>query len=118
MTPEMQQDPVTLTPAAEAYLSKSIANRKHGVGIRLSVLEKGCNGFRYHLEYVDAPKDSDLKFPVSDPTGNLALYVERESYPYVKGTQIDYVQQGLNGKYVFLNPQSQGNCGCGESFNL
>ncbi len=41
MTSETQHDTVKLTPAAEAYLSKSIAKRQHGVGIRLTVLEKG-----------------------------------------------------------------------------
>ena len=36
---------------------------------------------------------------------------------YLAGTTIDYVA-GLNGTgFAFRNPNAQGSCGCGQSFN-
>jgi iron-sulfur cluster assembly protein len=31
---------------------------------------------------------------------------------------VDYVRQGLNEGFEFSNPNSKGECGCGESFRV
>jgi len=36
----------------------------------------------------------------------------------VVGTEMDYKEDDLSSEFVFTNPNSKGECGCGESFNV
>jgi len=48
----------------------------------------------------------------------VKVVVNRESLPYLDGTQVDYVRQGLNESFKFHNPNVKDECGCGESFTV
>jgi Fe-S cluster assembly protein SufA len=37
--------------------------------------------------------------------------------PYVDGTVVDYVSEGVNKLFKFDNPRATDACGCGESFS-
>jgi iron-sulfur cluster assembly accessory protein len=93
------------------YLSKEGAHR----GIRLSVKKTGCSGYAYAVEYVSESNDQDWLMTLTD---GYWLCVDAASYPVLKGTHIDYVRQGLNGKLIYSNPNQAGQCGCGESFTV
>ena len=45
---------VTLTPAAADRVRHFLAERGHGVGLRLGVRKTGCSGFAYVVNYADA----------------------------------------------------------------
>ena len=34
------------------------------------------------------------------------------------GTEMDWVEDEIRSEFVFNNPNSKGNCGCGESFHM
>ena len=36
----------------------------------------------------------------------------------LKGTKVDFIQEGLNEEVKFLNPNVKAVCGCGESFEI
>jgi iron-sulfur cluster assembly protein len=36
----------------------------------------------------------------------------------MNGMEIDYVRQGLNEGFNFVNPNERDRCGCGESFRV
>jgi iron-sulfur cluster assembly protein len=44
---------VTLTEAAARHVTRYLAKRGKGVGVRLGVKTTGCSGLAYKLEYVD-----------------------------------------------------------------
>lgn len=44
------------------------------------------------------------------------LYIDPKSVPYLQGTVIDYIRQGLNRQLTYRNPNEVSSCGCGESF--
>ncbi|MGA6580153.1 iron-sulfur cluster biosynthesis family protein, partial [Providencia sp. NPDC089923] len=46
------------------------------------------------------------------------LYVPKEAMPFIDGTVVDFVQEGLNQIFKFNNPKAQHACGCGESFGV
>jgi iron-sulfur cluster assembly protein len=50
---------VTVSEAAARHVTKYIARRGKGVGVRLGVKTTGCSGLAYKLEYADefAPED-------------------------------------------------------------
>lgn len=94
-----------------AYLQKKTEHK----GVRLSVKKTGCSGFSYVIDYVLAPLEGDLVFPLTE---NYVVCIDNASYPFLKNMKVDYEKQGLNSKFVFHNPNQTGQCGCGESFTV
>ena len=48
----------------------------------------------------------------------IKIVVDRKSFLYLVGTELEYTS-GLNGKgFVFNNPNASRTCGCGESFSV
>ena len=105
---------VSLTEKAAEHVVGYLENRGRGVGIRLAVKTTGCSGLMYVLEPVDEVQPEDLRFS----SRGVDVYVDPKSLVYVKGTEMDYVRQGLNEGFEFKNPNVQGECGCGESFTV
>jgi iron-sulfur cluster assembly protein len=48
----------------------------------------------------------------------VSVFVDPKSLPYVDGTELDFVKEGLNEGFKFINPNVKGECGCGESFQV
>jgi iron-sulfur cluster assembly protein len=105
---------VTLTPSAADRVRSFLAQRGHGVGLRLGVRKTGCSGYAYVVNYAEEIGELDEVF---DNDG-IKVIVDRDSLGFVDGTQIDFVRQGLNEAFKFRNPNVKGECGCGESFNV
>ena len=103
---------VTLTEAAAKHVRKSLDKRGKGVGLRLAVKTSGCSGLSYALEFADGPADEDISFE----SQGLTLLIDSKSLPFLDGTELDFVKEGLNEGFKFNNPNSKAECGCGESF--
>ena len=105
---------ITLTPTAANHVQKSLAKRGKGLGVRLGVKTTGCSGLAYKIEYVDDIAPEDLVIEAHGVT----LVVDPKSLPYLDGTELDYVREGLNEGFKFTNPNERDRCGCGESFRV
>ena len=105
---------VTLTEAAADRVTKFLASRGKGVGIRLGVRTSGCSGMAYQLEFADAIEDDDLVFE----DRGVKVIISPKSLVYLDGTELDYGKEGLNEGFKFNNPNVKDQCGCGESFNV
>ena len=105
---------VTLTEAAARHVTKYLARRGKGVGVRLGVKTTGCSGLAYQLEYVDDVAPEDALFEQH----GVKLMVDPKSLAYIDGTELDYVREGLNEGFRFNNPKERDRCGCGESFRI
>lgn len=98
---------VSITPAAAKQVTRYLAKRGSGVGVRLGVKTTGCSGLAYKLEYVDSVKlkTKCLKTMASKSSSTQAAYID--------GTQLDFVREGLNEGFKFSNPNERDRCGCG-----
>lgn len=105
---------ITLTDAASSKIQKTLINRGRGLGIRIGVKTTGCSGLAYVLEFVDTvrPEDHCVDFDL------CKIYIDPKSTAYVSGTTIDFVRQGLNEGFEFINPNERDRCGCGSSFRV
>ncbi|MDX2172318.1 MAG: iron-sulfur cluster assembly accessory protein [Bacteroidota bacterium] len=89
-------------------------NRPEGSFIRVGVEGGGCSGLSYKLEFDNIKKEGDQEFEDK----GIKIVVDRKSFLYLVGTELEYTG-GLNGKgFVFNNPNASRTCGCGESFSV
>ncbi len=115
MTVATDSDAITMTEAAIKHVKTQIDKRGSGIGLRLGVKKVGCSGYGYVVDFLDEANSDDHVYQVDD---GLAVFVDPESLPLVRGTTVDYVRQGLNVGFEFHNPNVKAMCGCGESFNV
>ncbi len=84
------------------------------VGLRVAVKGGGCSGLTYDLKITDEELESDK---VVEQFG-VKVMVDKKSYIYLVGTELDF-SDGLNGKgFTFENPNAKKACGCGTSFSV
>jgi iron-sulfur cluster assembly protein len=82
--------------------------------IRVGVQGGGCSGLMYELDFDSEIKEEDKVFE----DNGIKIVVDKKSYLYLIGTELDY-SGGLNGKgFTFINPNANRTCGCGESFSI
>lgn len=87
---------------------------KENLFIRVGVQGGGCSGLMYQLEFDNQENEDDKAFE----NNGVKIVVDKKSYLYLIGTTLDY-SGGLNGKgFVFINPNADRTCGCGESFSI
>ena len=105
---------VSMTQAAATHVQNFLTKRGKGMGLRLGVKTTGCSGMAYKLEYADAVEGDDQVFE----SFGVKLLVDPKSLPYIDGTELDFVREGLNEGFKFNNPNVKDECGCGESFTV
>ena len=105
---------VTLTEAAAKHVQKYLARRGKGVGLRLGVKTSGCSGMAYKLEFADQVEPDDKVWE----SFGVKVLVDEKSLPYLDGTELDFVREGLNEGFRFNNPNVVDACGCGESIKF
>jgi len=104
---------LTLTETATRHVKKMLEEQKlQGVFLRMGVKGGGCSGLSYSLEFDSELGPHDKKFEVDGVT----VVCDAKSYLYLNGTTLDYVTEGLQGGFTFINPQAKSSCGCGTSF--
>ena len=103
-----------VTAEAAGHVRRQLEARGRGLGVRLGVKESGCSGMAYLLEFVDEPARDDL---VLEQHG-AKFYVSPDSLAYLKGAELEFVQEGVNQGLRFSNPNATSACGCGESFSV
>jgi iron-sulfur cluster assembly protein len=105
---------ITLTPLAAEKVLNNLTRRGRGHGIKIGVKTTGCSGLAYVLEYVDEPVKEDITV-ISE---GVHIFIDPKAIPYVSGMSMDWVKNGLNEGFDFINPNEKDRCGCGESFRV
>ena len=104
---------IIVTNEASKKIQQNLLRRGRGLGIRVGVRTTGCSGMAYTLEYLDLPAPTHLhRF---DSNGST-VWCDPKDEVYLTGMMIDWVRQGLNEGFEFVNPNEKDRCGCGESF--
>ncbi len=107
---------ITVSENAKQHALDLIKNENRPVDsfIRVGVDGGGCSGLSYKLEFDNQLKEGDQVFEDK----GIKIAVDKKSFLYLIGTELDY-SGGLNGKgFVFNNPNASRTCGCGESFSV
>jgi iron-sulfur cluster assembly protein len=105
---------ITLTETAAGHIRRTLEKRGKGVGLRLGVKKVGCSGFAYTFDYADQVGANDELFE----SHAAKVVVDRDALPFLDGSTLDFVREGLKESFRFDNPNIKNQCGCGESFNV
>ena len=104
---------ITLSPNAVSHL-KQLLNQPTPQLLKVGTKNRGCSGTVYDLQYITEPGKYD---EVVEQDG-VKIVVDSKALFSVVGSEMDWVDDKLQSKFVFRNPNSKGTCGCGESFML
>ncbi len=109
----VEPDSMTFTPAGADKATQLLkGSGKEGAAIRVFVKSGGCSGYQYGMQIDDRRLDGDRVFEV----GEVRLVVDERSWPLLKGSQVDYVENMMGGGFNVSNPNASSECGCGHSF--
>ena len=109
------------TEAPSIQLSARAAKRLNvilagepGSALRLSVKGGGCSGFQYAFDVENERADDDF-VAVRD---GATLIVDPVSLEFVKGSELDFVDDLMGQSFRVKNPNAASSCGCGVSFTV
>ena len=111
------ENAINITDLAASKIRENIQRRGQGLGIKVGVKTTGCSGLAYVLEYVDVEQGREHCMEHHEVNG-IRVYMDPKHRPYLYGLTMDWVKKGLNEGFDFINPNSKGECGCGESFRV
>lgn len=127
---------VGITERCAARLQTLAKQRNKPVALRVTVDSGGCAGFQYVFAVEDTASRNSA-YTVEETSTDQAngcsqtresadlvfsdhgaqVYVDPVSYSFIKGAQIDYVEELISSSFrVVDNPNSESSCGCGTSF--
>ncbi len=86
---------------------------KEGLGLRIKVVGGGCSGLSYKMDF-DTPREGDRIFE----HGVVKVLVDRKSFLYLRGTELDYTESLMSSEFNLRNPNVKRTCGCGSSFSV
>jgi len=114
-TTNVAESVINVSSTAASKIAELLAEEnKQESGLRVFVQGGGCSGFQYGLMIEDAPTDTDQVFQ----SNGVRLYVDPISVRYLKGAEVDFVDNIAGGGFTIRNPNAVSTCGCGQSFTV
>ena len=111
--------PIKVTNRAADRIKEMLSERNDPevLGVRVSVKKRGCNGYSYQMNYAKA-EDLDKKKSEVVEVHGVRVFVDTKAIFFIVGTTMDWSETDIAAEFTFVNPNSKGECGCGESFNV
>ncbi len=106
---------ITLTDKAVSKIKE--ISESEGIGhlnLRIKVVGGGCYGLQYDISFLDLSSEYDEVVKQDD----VSLFIDPLSLQYLDGTEVDFLEGLISSGFKFSNPNSVGNCACGNSFGV
>ncbi|KAK9788283.1 hypothetical protein WJX73_005219 [Symbiochloris irregularis] len=112
---QASSDDIMLTESAIQKIRELLRDSTSGEKfMRLTVEAGGCSGFSYKFDFGSQLDPTDRIFEQK----GVQLVVDDVSLEFVRGATVDYLQELIKSTFeVVHNPNAEGGCGCGSSFN-
>ena len=105
---------VTVTERAARRIRQILSAESVPSMLRVSVEGGGCSGFRYDFGITHDRADAD----VAIERDGVTVLVDPVSLEFLKGAEIDFVDELIGASFQVRNPNASSSCGCGTSFSV
>lgn len=109
-------DYLSIDAEALIQVKNLLKGKKNYEGIRISVKTRGCSGLSYAIEFADREKNIS-KFDDLVIQDGVKIFIDPKASMFLIGSKMIYSTNDLKSGFDFVNPNEDGRCGCGESFN-
>ncbi|HEY2035360.1 MAG TPA: iron-sulfur cluster insertion protein ErpA [Rhizomicrobium sp.] len=106
--------PVTVSANAAKRIAEILKAEPEAAMLRVAVTGGGCSGFQYNFTIDDTKMDDDLVVARDGAT----VLVDPISLDFLKGAEIDFVDDLIGAAFKINNPNATSSCGCGTSFSV
>jgi iron-sulfur cluster assembly accessory protein len=108
------EEPVTVSARAARRIAEILRSEPQPAMLRVAVTGGGCSGFQYNFALDDVKGEDDL---VLERDGAVVL-IDSMSLDFLRGAEIDFVDDLIGASFKINNPNAQSSCGCGTSFSV
>jgi iron-sulfur cluster assembly accessory protein len=106
--------PVRLTERAAKRIAEILQAEPGPSSLRVAVTGGGCSGFQYDFCFDDSVAEDDLVLARDGAT----VLIDSVSLDFLKGAEIDFVEEMIGAAFRINNPNATSSCGCGTSFSV
>ncbi len=108
------ESPVRLSASAARRIAEILKSEPAGSVLRVGVEGGGCSGFQYTYTIAQDRAEEDL---VLERDGAIVV-VDPISLDFLRGSEIDFVDDLMGRMFKIHNPAATASCGCGSSFSV
>jgi iron-sulfur cluster insertion protein len=110
----MSEPSITLSERAARRIAEILKAEAAPALFRVSVEGGGCSGFQYRFGLVTETTQDDL---VVERDG-ARVVVDPISLGFMRGAELDFVDDLIGAQFKLNNPNVTAACGCGTSFSV
>jgi iron-sulfur cluster assembly accessory protein len=105
---------VGLSASAARRIAEILKSEPEGSVLRVGVEGGGCSGFQYTYAITQDRADDDLVLEDDGAT----VVIDQVSLDFLRGSEIDFVDDLMGRMFKIHNPAATASCGCGTSFSV
>jgi len=105
---------IVLTDSAAKRVAEILRSEPPGSALRVGVDGGGCSGFQYTYDITQDRAADDL---VLQKAGAIVV-VDPISLDFLRGCEIDFIDNLMGRMFKIHNPAATASCGCGSSFAI
>ena len=107
---------IHVTPAAASKITELLTDEnKLDAGLRVFVQGGGCSGFQYGLMIDEGEGDASTDAVIE--SNGVKLLVDPISARYLRGAEVDFVDNVTGGGFTIKNPNATSTCRRACSFS-
>jgi iron-sulfur cluster assembly accessory protein len=108
---------ITVTTTAASKINELLTEENKGTAaLRVFVQGGGCSGFQYGLMIDEGEGEANTDTVIE--SNGVRLLVDPISARYLRGAEVDFVDNLTGGGFTIKNPNAKSTCGCGSSFTV
>ena len=105
---------ITISPRAASHIAELLKAEPSPALFRVSVEGGGCSGFQYRFDLVSEAAPDDLLIE----RDGARVVVDPVSLGFMRGSELDFVDELIGAQFKLNNPNVTASCGCGTSFSV
>lgn len=83
--------------------------------LEIRVVGGGCSGLQYEMGITEIAELGLDEISICNQ--GINILVDKASIKYLDGSEVDYIENGLNTGFKITNPNATKTCGCSASFS-